>query len=394
MRNLLTAFVFSATLYSAACSPRAPKEEPKESTATPATKTLEMTAAAQRNIGLQVQPAEIQELKEYLEVPGTVQAIDSRVGHVRPLAKGRLQSVLVKVGDRVRRGQVLAEFDNVEAGELVTQLEVANADIARLRVQSAVSKKQLDRTRDLVKIGASPQKDLDSSQAEVDALEASIRGQEGVIQGIRARLQRFGVKDMQSHRASLTPVESPFDGIVIAAQLAPGAVADQTTDLFQIADLSRVWVQAEVYEKDLARIRVGQTAFISVDTYPDQKFTGDVTYIGDILDPKTRTTKVRCEVANPGTKLKLDMFAKVSLPTTFSRRTLAIPAAAIQQLEKENIVFVRTGPTNFEERKVQLGRTVNQLTEITAGLKPGDPVVSNGAFHLKAMMLGGELSEE
>src|SRR5215831_21320003 len=90
---------------------------------------LEMSPEAQRNIGLQVRPAAVQELKEYLEVPGTVQAIDSRIGHVRPLAKGRLQSVLAKVGDRVRSNQVLAQFDNIEAGELVAQLDAAEADL-------------------------------------------------------------------------------------------------------------------------------------------------------------------------------------------------------------------------------------------------------------------------
>jgi cobalt-zinc-cadmium efflux system membrane fusion protein len=153
-------------------------------------------------------------------------------------------------------------------------------------------------------------------------------------------------------------------------------------------------VQAEVYEKDLGRIRVRQAALISVDTYPDKKFSGDVTYIGDILDPKTRTTKVRCELANPGVQLKLDMFAKVALPTTFARQALAVPVAAIQQIERENVVFVRTEDTRFEARKVQVGRTVNGMTEISGGLRPGDPVVAAGAFHLKAMASGGELGEQ
>jgi cobalt-zinc-cadmium efflux system membrane fusion protein len=298
------------------------------------------------------------------------------------------------VGDRVRRNQVLAQFDNIEAGELVAQLDGAEAELARLEVQRSAIAKQLDRARDLVKIGASPQKDLDSSKAEYDSVEANIRGQESVIRGIRARLRRFGLDYASVRSTSVTPIVSPFEGVIIDARIAPGEVAGEQTDLFQIADLSHVWVQAEVFEKDLARIRVGQPAFISVDTYPDQKFTGNVTYIGDILDPKTRTTKVRCEVANPGVRLKLDMFAKVALPTTFSRHSLAVPVAAIQQLEKQNVVFIKTGATKFEMRKVQIGRTVNQITEITAGLHPGEQVVSMGAFHLKAMMLGSELGEK
>ena len=327
-------------------------------------------------------------------MPGTVQAIDSRIGHVRPLAKGRLQSVLAKVGDRVRKGQILAQFDNIEAGELVAQLDTSDAELTRLRVQQAASQKQLDRVKELVKIGASPQKDLEASQAEFDALEAAIRGQESSIQGIRARLRRFGLDYPRVRNTSVTPIESPFDGVVIEAPIAPGAVVGEETDLFQIADLSSVWVQAEVFEKDLARVRVGQEALIAVDTYPDRKFRGNVTYIADILDPKTRTTKVRCEVANPGIDLKLDMFAKVALPTTFSRQALAVPAAAIQQVEKDNVVFLKLGDTKFEMRKVQIGRTVNEMTEITDGLRAGDPVVAVGAFHLKAMLSSGELAEK
>jgi cobalt-zinc-cadmium efflux system membrane fusion protein len=114
--------------------------------------------------------------------------------------------------------------------------------------------------------------------------------------------------------------------------------------------LSTVWVQADVYEKDLARLRVGQPAFITVVTYPDQQFRGQVSYVSDFLDPQTRTAKVRCEVPNADLRLKLDMYANVSLPTTFSRRALAVPAGAIQRVDERTIVFVRKNARQFEAR--------------------------------------------
>lgn len=155
-----------------------------------------------------------------------------------------------------------------------------------------------------------------------------------------------------------------------------------------------MWVQAEVYEKDLGRLQLGQTASITVDTYPDREFLGRVTYISDLLDPQTRTARVRCDLPNPDGKLKLDMFATVRLPTTFRTEALVVPAEAIQQIEGKNVVFIRTGETTFERKPVEIGRTIQGVTELLAGLREGEAVVTKGAFHLKSIVLGGEIGEE
>ncbi|MDQ2844069.1 MAG: efflux RND transporter periplasmic adaptor subunit, partial [Acidobacteriota bacterium] len=169
---------------------------------------------------------------------------------------------------------------------------------------------------------------------------------------------------------------------------------DTDHELFSIADLSRVWVQAEVYEQDLGRVQVGQPASITVDTYPGEKFEGQVTYIGDILDPQTRTARVRCEVKNPGVRLKLDMFAAIELPTHFKRRALVAPASAIQEVNGHTVVFVRKTATQFELRPVKAGKTLEDETEIQSGLREREEVVSIGSFHLKSIALGGQFGEE
>jgi cobalt-zinc-cadmium efflux system membrane fusion protein len=353
-----------------------------------------MSAEAQKHVGLEVVSAKVEQLTEMLQVTGTIQPIDSRLGRVRTLASGRIQEVLVTAGDRVIAGQALARFDNIEAGDLSSQYQVAQADLRKLQAQHTTALKQLERNQHLVEIGAVPQKDLESSQAEEQALEANQKAQESVIAGLAARLQRFGVGDGNSQNSSFTTIRSPFAGVVVKVVAAPGEAVDPSSELFQIADLSRVWVQAEVYEKDLGRIRIGQTALISVDTYPGQTFSGKMTYMSDVLDPQTRTVKVRCEVPNPGIKLKLDMFASVSLPTTFSKRVLAVPASAIQQVETKTVVFVQKAPTKFEQREVKTGQTVNGNTEILSGLQGGEPVVKTGSFHLKSIVLGGTLGDE
>ncbi|MBI4482231.1 MAG: efflux RND transporter periplasmic adaptor subunit [Acidobacteria bacterium] len=388
-----TCLMLALSLPFLACSRS--KQEPAEALQEQGPKTglVEMKPEAQKHVGLQVAPASLSQLTEYLQVTGTVQPVDTRVAEVRPLARGRLQQVLVKVGDRVKSGQTLARFDNIEAGELIAQYRAAQAELQRLRIQHAAAMKQAERNRRLGDIGAVPQKEVEWSHAEQEGLLESIKSQESLMGGIVSRLRRFGINESEVGNTS-TAIDSPFSGVVIRVEAAPGEVIDTDKQLFSIADLSQVWVQAEVYEKDLGRIRVGETALISVDTYPGERFSGRVAYISDVLDPQTRTAKVRCEVPNRDMRLKLDMFATVALPTTFSREAITVPTGAIQQVEGKSVVFVRRTPVKFEARQVNVGKTVNGLTEITGGLAAGEPIVTDGAFHLKSIMLGKEFLEE
>ncbi len=355
---------------------------------------VEITVEAQKHFGMQVDAAQVHELNEFLQVPGTVQPIDSRVNTVRPLARGRLHDVLVRVGDRVAKGQPLATYDNIEAGELVAQLAVARADLERLRGQERNLARQTDRSRALAEIGAVPKKELEQASADQQSTQQSIKSQESVIEGILARLRRFGISQTDIQLIPVTTITSPLAGVVTKQEASPGEVIESATALFTIADLSAVWVQAEVYEKDLGRLRIGQSALITVDTYPNQPFKGKVTYVSDFLDPRTRTARVRCEVPNSDVRLKLDMYANVSLPTTFSRKTLAVPVGAIQEVGDKTVVFIRKTATQFEPRWVTAGNTVRDLVEITNGLKEGEPVVKAGAFHLKSILVGKDLGEE
>lgn len=391
MKDVL--IVTALCLALASCTKTKPEESPeKEREATSSLVTMEQTA--QQHVGMKISPAKMMQLTEYLQVTGTVQPVDSRVSEVRSLARGRLLDVRAKVGDRVRTGQELARIDNLEAGELTAQLSSARAELQRYKVQLAAQAKQVDRNQKLSEIGAAPHKDYEQSHAEFQALEESLRSQEAVIAGLTARLRRFGKSDPDPTIAVVTAITAPFDGIITKAVTAPGEVVEPSTELFTVADISRVWVQAEVYEKDLGRLQVGQSAIIHVDTYPDERFAGKVTYISDALDPQTRTAKVRCEVANDRVRLKLDMFATVQLPTTFRRQAVAVPVGAIQQLDTKTVVFVQRSAAQFEAREIKPGKNVNGQVEVLAGLREGEPVVIVGAFHLKSIIAGKDLGEE
>jgi cobalt-zinc-cadmium efflux system membrane fusion protein len=304
-----------------------------------------------------------------------------------------VQDVLVRVGDRVESGQPLAHLDNIEAGELAAQYLTAKAELEKLNVQQAHAARQVERSQSLVEIGVTSRKDFELVQAEHSAMVAAVKAQQSLVAGLDAKLRRFGLAETDFHKSSITTIRSSFAGVVIRVQVAPGEVVDPEMGLFSIADLSEVWVQAEVYEKDLGRVRVGQPALISVDTYPGTTFSGKVAHISDTLDPKTRTAQVRCVVPNKDRRLKLDMLVAVDVPTTLSRKVLAVPTTAVQQIAGKNVVFVPQSTETFQVREVTVGHVAGGQTEILTGLAERDPVVIQGAYHLKSILMISELGE-
>jgi cobalt-zinc-cadmium efflux system membrane fusion protein len=395
MKRMIVSLLFSALLFSG-CKrkPAENADNAKQQAEAQQNGLLQMSLSAQQHIGLQTAPAALTHMQEYLRATGTVQPIDSRVASVRPLARGRIVEVHAKVGDRVKAGQTLAVFDNIEAGELIAQLQSARAELEQRKARLAPARRQTERSRRLADIGAGAEKDFESSQAEQQEIEANIRSQQAAINGLEVRLHRLGIANASARSSFLTALKAPFAGVVTKAQVSTGDFIDESREVFAVANLTQVWVQAEVYEKDLGRIRVGQNASITVDTYPNERFAGRVAYISDVLDPQTRTARVRCEVANGDLKLKTDMFASIELPTKFDKQAVTVPTSALQEVEGKSVVFVRRSQTQFEKREVEKGAIVNGQAEIVRGLKAGEPVITQGSFHLKSILAGGELGEE
>ncbi len=352
---------------------------------------VELSVEGQQRVGIVVAPARTETVGAEISATGSIQPIDSRIVHLRPLARGPVQQVLVKVGDVVTKDQVLARIDNIDAVDLLAQINTAKAELARLKIHQANARKQAERSRSLVDIGAVPAKEAEAAESEARALEEGIRAQESTIAGIDARLRRFGVTS--EAEAIATAIRAPFAGAVIKAESAPGEVVDSGRVLFSIADLSSVYVDAQVYEQDLGKIRIGQPAHITIDAFPNQRLEGRVAAVNAMLNPATRTAVVRCLIANPGGRLKLEMFAKLVIPTTDTNSALAVHADAVQAINRRTIVFVRKSELHFEAREVEvLGE--GPRVEVTAGLKEAEPIVVKGAFQLKSAFLARQLKLE
>lgn len=350
---------------------------------------VELSLEGQRRSGIEVAPLTIGSMDERIVLTGTVQPMDSHLTPVHSLARGRITQILVRAGDRITKGQVLAQFDNIEAGELTSQIAVARAELERTNVQLAQAKRQAERSRSLVSIGAVPAKEAEAAEAEVAAFTQAIRAQNATISGIATRLNRFGA----TSENSITSIRAPFGGVVIRIDVGPGAVVDPTTPILSVADLSSVYVEAQVFEKDLGRIKVGQSTQVNFEAYPNDAFTGRITSIKDILDPQTRTAGVRVELPNPAGKLRLEMFATIELPTIGTHSALTIPTESVQTVNKRQVVFVKQDELHFAAREV---RTAGDgLTrEILSGVKEGESVVVKGAYQLKSIFLSKEIKGE
>jgi cobalt-zinc-cadmium efflux system membrane fusion protein len=346
--------------------------------------TPEQAAAAK----IAVAPVERRALAAAIEATAEIQPTGDGVARVGARVAGRVTGFKAAVGDRVTRGQVLVVVDSPELGR-------AKADFLGALALAKVTRDSADRERALFEKQISSERDW--RQAEAEAIKA--RAEKEAAEN---RLHTLGMSDAElarlradAHYSSTTTAVSPIDGVVVERPVTLGQMVDPTTTLFTIMDLAQVWVLVDVYERDLAQVQLGQTAVARVTSYPERSFTGTVTHIGAVVEPRTRTIRVRVALPNEGGALKPGMFARVTLAGTSGepRAGLFLPGAAVQRSGDESLVFVQRGPNRFEKRDVELGRTSGELVEIVDGIAEGDAVVIGGSFLLKSELhkerLGG-----
>jgi len=209
---------------------------------------------------------------------------------------------------------------------------------------------------------------------------------DGLVQSAKQRLMLFGVKESQIaelERAGKPnirlPIYTPLSGVVIEKMVQQGQYVNTGDVLFNIADLSQVWVEIEVYENEFPNIKIGQRVEIQSQSFPGKPFSGRISFIYPFLDPKTRTVKARVEMANPGMKLKPDMFVRAKVVAGLGK-AIIVPVTAVMDTGKRQVAWVETSPGMFEPRDVQLGQRTDDRVQVLSGLKPGDKVAVSGAY--------------
>lgn len=340
---------------------------------------VKLDAGALERAGITVAPATSGSVSGTLRVPGVVEPNAYKQVAVTPLVSGRVTRVTAELGEQMTRGQSMAQIFSPELAE-------AQARYVSARAELDAHEKELLRTEKLVAIGAASRQELERVQAEHTARRAGVRT-------AAARLELLGVSagaieavGSGQAGAATTNVPAPISGVVTERQANPGLNVDQTTPLFTVADLSTVWVVAEVYEKDFGRVQVGNRVTITTTAYPDRLMEGRVSYIDPRVNPATRTAKVRIEVTNPRRELRLGMFAEALFAGPADSTTVTIPRAAVQNVGDRTVVYLadREQPGTFIEREVSLGAATGDHVAVLAGLREGDVVAAIGSFYIRA----------
>ena len=340
---------------------------------------IRLSEAELKAAHLRIEAADEAAVYERIAVTATIQANQDRLAHVEPRVPGRIVGIAANLGDRVKAGQALATLDSIELGE-------AHSAFLQAESQFKLAQADFERAEKLHAEQIMPQKDYLRSRAEQEKARAN-------LQAATDKLCMMGVVPSHSERAvSVFPVIAPFAGTVIAKHAVLGELAQPDKPMFAIADLSVVWIEASLFEKDLGKVKPGANVGVTVAAYPDEIFKGRLTYISSVMDKESRTIKARVEVPNGDGRLKPDMFATAAIETAMATKALTVPAGAVLLMEGKKTVFVQN-KEGFEPRAVELGDNLGGRFVIKDGLEAGAAVVVDGAYALKARLLKSKIGD-
>ncbi len=345
----------------------------------PAEVEIELTGDALARAGIKTTTVNAVGSSASVRVPGTVMANAYREVKITPIVGGIVRAVPVALGDSVRRGAPVITLFSAELADAQTKY-------LSMAAMLEADHRKLDRTRQLVEIGAASRQELE----DVTATDASHATE---VESARQWLLQIGLTPEQvqalkspSQIASTVVVPAPIDGVITGRTVNLGQVVSMGQELLVVTDIYNVWVLGDLYEQDFQTVRVGSEAMITPSAYPGLTLRGRVTYIDPRLDPQARTAKVRVEVPNPDGRLRLGMYVSMVFTTPGKNRILVVPRTAVQALGERLVVYlpVKDEEGKFLQREIRVGALMGDSYAVLSGLQPGEIVVTEGSFFLRA----------
>lgn len=317
--------------------------------------------------GIRVETVQRKSVPIPLTLPGKVSYNERKLAHITARVGGRVEKVNAFISDKVGAGDLL--------------MELFSQEFLSMQSEFLQTVERLQRSERL------GNDERSTAQSIFESAKRKL-----LVVG----LTEDDLHEIESSRTPKTylPVRAPFAATIIANSVRQGAFVQAGAELYELADLSTLWVLADIYEKDLPRLRSGMKTRVEVSAYPDESFEGQISTIYGVLDERTRTVKARIEVRNKGSKLKPEMFCNVHVQTELGKGTIKIPASALLGETENHFVFVAVNDTTFEKRDVRTGVETREFAEILDGLLVGEKIVVKGGFFLKSELAKETFGEE
>jgi cobalt-zinc-cadmium efflux system membrane fusion protein len=336
--------------------------------------------AVEEGMGPRVETAivEFSSSRQTLTLSGKVAYGEDRYSRISSPLQGRVVEVRAHLGDRVKAGDILLVVDSPDIAQAYSEYVKEDSEL-----QYATRAHEL--AKDLYEDKALPLKDLKQAENELVKARAEFRRAKEHLLSLRIVLEELEKPLDKQQITSRFEMKSPLTGIVVERTVTPGQSVTGDSDhvLFTIADLDRLQILADLYERDLALVKEKQSAVVKVEAYPDVDFPATVTAVGDIVDPGTRTIKVRAQVNNEGHKLKPEMFARLQLDVSDTAQFLTVPREAILEVDGKQFVYVVERADRYVKREVKIVTVSPDQARILEGLAQGERIVTKGAVLIK-----------
>jgi cobalt-zinc-cadmium efflux system membrane fusion protein len=402
-RNLAVAFVFSAvaSVVSGCHTPSKPSQA-ASAESKPATSDgteVVLPLSEQKDV-IAVAKAEQSDQLEVLHFPGKIALPDNETWHVGVLSSGRVERVYANLGDYVKKGTIIARMHSHDVHEARASYAMAKSEETRATAAGSLAQVTFDRMQRLYALKAASVEQVEQARQELVNSNSALKNAKTEVLRNRVHLEEnLGIPadaPMEGGKADneLIPIVAPADGYILQKNVTPGTTITSGSDVFVIGDLKHLWMLASVGQESLAKINIGQHAEVSLPGIPGETFSGTVTNLGQAFDPTTRRLQIRIQLDTSSTILHPEMLANADIAAGTKHPVILVDPGAVQQLNGQDAVFVRTAPDRFEVRPVRTSDSIHGKTVIAEGLRPGENVVTCGGFLLKSQMLRAAMQGE
>jgi len=403
MKITIRAALVGAVASCLLCGCHSPQQDTKGETASiaenkGASDEVTLTAQAQAEQKIEVAAVELGTAVVSQRAKGHIALPDNATWRVGVLAEGRVEKVYFNLGDFVEKGQVLARMHSHDVHEVRAAYANAVAEHTRLQSAEALAEKNYDRSQRLYTLKAESVSQVETAKQELVNAQSATREAGNDVHREQSHMEEIlGIKadaaGNDSEDADLIPIKAPASGRILQKNVTPGSTISTSTDAFVIGDLSRLWMLASVDAATLSKLHLGQTATVTIPDLPDATFIGKITNLGQELDPVTRLMQVRVEIRNPDNRLRPEMLASAEFAAGAGIPAVLVPQEAIQQVNGQDVVFVRLAADRFKVQTVQTGENVRSNVRILEGLKPGEQVITHGSFIAKSQLLKSTIGD-